>query len=365
MPPIIDLRSDTVTLPTPGMRKAMSRAKVGDSRRGEDPSVRALEETSAALFSKESGMFVPSGTMGNLCAVAAWTRPGDVVVASSASHIAGRESPAVSHMASVAILGLDTPGGIFSAEDVVAAIASAPARTEAKVRLVTAENTHNAGGGTVFPLVALKRIRSACNKASVPLHLDGSRIFNASVASGVSLASYGKVSSSLMFCLSKGLGAPVGSVLLGSRDFIREARNVALRIGGGMRQAGIVAAGGLYALKHHVERLAEDHENARALAAALEEIPGVEVVNAPVETNIVLFRWKTLMMGLPAFRERFAGSGIFLDDKAFPLFRAVIHLGIVKKDIARVARALREVFDGRDRASKTAGEAPKRAAATG
>lgn len=361
MPEIIDLRSDAVTLPTPGMRQAMSRAKVGDSRRGEDPSVRALEETSAALFAKESAMFVPSGTMGNLCAVAAWTRPGDVIVASSASHIAGRESPAVSHMASVAILGLDAPGGIFTAEDVVSAIAAAPARTESKVRLVTAENTHNAGGGTVFSLAALKRIRSACNKASVPLHIDGSRIFNASVASGVAPASYGKVCSSLMFCLSKGLGAPVGSVLLGSRDFVREARNVALRIGGGMRQAGIVAAGGLYALKHHVGRLAEDHANARALAAALEEVPGLEVVNPPVETNIVLFRWKTPQMALPAFREQFAGSGIFLDDRGFPLFRAVIHLGIVRKDVTRVARALRQVFDGRGRTPVSAGGAPQRA----
>ena len=162
---IIDLRSDTVTLPTPGMRKAMARAEVGDSRRGEDPSVRALEEYSAGLFGKEGGMFVPSGTMGNLCAVSSWTRPGDVIVASSASHIAGRESPAVSHMASVAVLGLDAPGGVFSPEEVASAIDAAPGRTEAKVRLVSAENTHNAGGGTVFSLSALRRIRSVCAKA--------------------------------------------------------------------------------------------------------------------------------------------------------------------------------------------------------
>jgi threonine aldolase len=348
MPGSIDLRSDTVTLPSPGMRKAMSRAEVGDSRRGEDPSVRALEEYSAALFGMEAGMFVPSGTMGNLCAVAAWTRPGDVIVASSASHIAGREGPAVSHMASVAIVGIDAPGGIFSANEVGSAIAEAPKRAESKVRLVAAENTHNAGGGTVFPLSALKRIRSVCTKASLPLHLDGSRIFNASVASGVSPASYGKVSHSLMFCLSKGLGGPVGSVLLGSRDFRKEARNVALRIGGGMRQAGIVAAGGLYALKHQVERLAEDHENARALASELDDIPGVEVVTLPVETNIVLFRWKTPSMGLPAVRERLVQRGVLLDDRGFPLFRAVTHMGIGKKDISRAARTLREVFAGRE-----------------
>ncbi|HZW35513.1 MAG: threonine aldolase family protein [Deltaproteobacteria bacterium] len=351
MPAAIDLRSDTVTLPTPGMRKAMARAKVGDSRRGEDPSVRALEEHAAALFGKEAGMFLPSGTMGNLCAVAVWTRPGDVIVASSASHIAGRESPAVSHMASVAIIGIDAPGGIFTQEEVASAIAMAPRRTESKVRLVTVENTHNAGGGSVFPLKELKRIRAMCGKASLPLHMDGSRIFNASVAAGVSLASYGKVSSSLMFCLSKGLGAPVGSVLLGSRDFLREARGVALRIGGGMRQAGIVAAGGLYALKNHVERLAEDHENARKLAAGLAEIPGVEVINAPVDTNIVLFRWRTPSMGLPAFRELLGEHGVLLDDRGFPLFRAVTHLGIGEKEISRALRALREVFSGYGSAS--------------
>ncbi|MBI5418878.1 MAG: aminotransferase class I/II-fold pyridoxal phosphate-dependent enzyme [Deltaproteobacteria bacterium] len=344
MPGEIDLRSDTVTLPTPGMRQAMARAKVGDAQRGEDPTVRALEGYSAELFGKEAALFVPSGTMGNLCAVSAWTRPGDVIVASSASHIAGRESPAISHLASVSIAGIDAPGGIFSAEEVAREIAAAPSRTRSKVRLVTAENTHNAGGGSVYPLAALRRIRQVCNKASIPFHIDGSRIFNASVASGVSPASYGKVAHSLMFCLSKGLGAPVGSVVMGSKDFVGEARNVSFRVGGGMRQAGIVAAGGLYALKHHVDRLAEDHENARALAQALEEIPGVEVVNAPVETNIVLFRWMTPAMGLPDFQEALKSRGVLLDDRAFPLFRAVTHLGIGKKDIARAVRALREVM---------------------
>ena len=346
MPEPLDLRSDTVTLPTPGMRKAMARAKVGDSRRGEDPTVRELEEISAALFGKEAGLFLPSGTMGNLCAVATWTRPGDVIVASSASHIAGREGPAVSHMASVAIFGIDAPGGIFSAEDVAAAIAATTARTESKVRLATVENTHNAGGGTVFPLADLKRIRTVCAKSSLPLHIDGSRIFNASVATGISPASYGKTASSLMFCLSKGLGAPVGSVLVGPRDFLAEARKTSLRVGGGMRQAGIVAAGGLYALRHHVERLAEDHESARSLARGLAEIPGVEVVNDPVPTNIVLFRWQLPYAGLPRFREEIAPCGVLVDDRMFPLFRAVTHLGVGKKEIALALRAFRKVFGG-------------------
>ncbi|MBI5576720.1 MAG: aminotransferase class I/II-fold pyridoxal phosphate-dependent enzyme [Deltaproteobacteria bacterium] len=344
MQELLDLRSDTVTLPTPGMRKAMARAKVGDSRRGEDPTVRELEEISASLFGKEAAIFVPSGTMGNLCAVATWTRPGDVIVASSASHIAGREGPAVSHMASVAILGIDAPGGIFTAQEVDAAIAATPARAESKVRMVTVENTHNAGGGTVYPLAEFKRIRSLCAKHSLPLHVDGSRIFNATVATGISPASYGKAASSIMFCLSKGLGAPVGSVLAGPRDFLEEARKTSLRVGGGMRQAGIVAAGGIYALRHHIDRLAEDHENARTLAKGLEDIPGVEVINAPVPTNIVLFRWRTPSDGRPNFREAIAPTGVLVDDRMFPLFRAVTHLGIGKKEIARVLRAFREVF---------------------
>lgn len=352
MPEPVDLRSDTVTVPTPGMRKAMAKAKVGDSRRGEDPTVRKLEESSAALFGKEAGQFVPSGTMGNLCAVATWARPGDVIIASSASHIAGREGPAVSHMASVAIIGIDAPGGIFSAAEVSDAISAAPNRTESRIRLVTVENTHNAGGGTVFPIKELKKIHSLCIKNSIPLHVDGSRIFNASVASGVPLPVYGKTSSSLMFCLSKGLGAPVGSVLMGSKDFIAEARKVCLRVGGGMRQAGIVAAGGLYALRHHIEHLAEDHENARTLAKGLSEIPGVVVVNAPVHTNIVIFRWMNSAAGLAAFREAVSPSKIFVDDRMFPLFRAVTHLGIGKKEIARALKVFREVFR-KDRAARS------------
>lgn len=340
----IDLRSDTVTLPTPAMRRAMARARVGDAQRGEDPSVRALEEHAAARFGKEAAFFVPSGTMGNLAAVAAWTRPGDVVIASSSSHIAGRESPGISNLASVVVLGIETPGGIFSAADAGRAIAEASSQPAARPALVAAENTHNAGGGTVFPLGALRRIRALCRKSGVRFHIDGSRIFNASVASGVSPAEYGRTCDSLMFCLSKGLGAPVGSVLVGERGFIEEARRIALRVGGGMRQAGIVAAGGLYALKNHVERLAQDHENARELARGLAEIPRVRVENEPVETNIVLFRWTEPRADLPAFRKALAARGVLLDDRNFPLFRAVTHLGIGRKDVARAVRALRDAF---------------------
>ncbi|MGE5189178.1 MAG: threonine aldolase family protein [Gemmatimonadota bacterium] len=343
----VDLRSDTVTLPSPEMRRAMARAKVGDSRRGEDPSVRALEEYSASLFGKGAGLFVPSGTMANLCAVAASTRPGDIVIASSASHIAGREEPGIARLAAVSIAGIDTPGGTFTAADVADLMEQMPANSRAGVRLVSAENTHNAGGGTVFPLASLRGIRSFCRKRAIGFHVDGSRIFNASIASGVPPAAYGRACDSLMFCVSKGLGAPVGSVLVGDADFIAEARQAAFRVGGGMRQAGIMAAGGLFALKHNVKRLAEDHENARRLAAALARIPGVEIVNEPVETNIVLFRWTTPTLSLPAFQEAIAAPGVRVDDRAFPLFRAVTHQGIGRRDVDRAAKALRAVFGRR------------------
>lgn len=322
----------------------MSRAKVGDSQRGEDPSVRALEEYAASLFGKEEGLFVPSGTMGNLVSVAAWTRPGDIVVASSASHIAGREGPGISNLAAVAILGIDAPRGIFTADDVAGAIASAPLRSRGNVRLAAAENTHNAGGGAVFPISSLRRIRRVCRKAGIPFHIDGSRIFNASVASGVPPVEFGKACHSLMFCLSKGLGSPVGSVVVGSREFIAEARNVGLRVGGGMRQAGIIAGGGLYALRNNIDRLAEDHENAQELAQALEDIPGIDLINLPVQTNILLFRWNTPSVSLPEFQKTLRGKGVLVDDRAFPLFRAVTHLGIGKKEIGRAIRAFRQVF---------------------
>ncbi len=345
MPYAVDLRSDTVTLPTPGMRAAMARARVGDSRRGEDPSVRRLEEISAELFGKEGGLFLPSGTMANLCAVSAWTRRGDMVVASADSHVAGRESPGISLLASVAVIGIDAPRGILRAEEVAAAVAAAPVRSESRVALVSAENTHNAAGGTVCPLAVLRRLRSFCAGVRIPLHVDGSRIFNACVASGTDPAAFGNACDSLMFCLSKGLGAPVGSILVGSAEFLSEARKVALRIGGGMRQAGIVAAGGIYALKHHVRRLAEDHETALLLAEALGRTPGLEIENGPVDTNIVLFRWKEPALDRAGFRDLLGSRGVALDDRLFPRFRAVTHLGIGKREILRAARAVREVVE--------------------
>lgn len=340
----VDLRSDTVTLPTPGMRRAMANARVGDARRGEDPTVRELEEVSAFTFAKEAALFVPSGTMGNLVSVAAWTRPQDLVLASCSSHIAGREMPWVSLLAAVSLIGIETPKGYFSAKQLEAAIEGIPASLRPKVRLVCAENTHNAAGGRVFPVSSLRRIRSWCRKQSIRFHIDGSRIFNASIASGVGTAEYGACCDSLMFCLSKGLGGPVGSVVVGRREFIGKAREVCFRIGGGMRQAGIVAAGGLYALRRRAARLAEDHENARTLARVLGEIRGIEVINEPVETNIVLFRWGGPVTGQQALRDRLRKRGVLLDDRNYPVFRAVTHLGIGKREIARAARALREVF---------------------
>lgn len=340
---MIDLRSDTVTLPTPGMRRAMAMARVGDARRGEDPAVRRLEEYSASRFAKEAGLFVPSGTMGNLVSVAAWARSGDLLLASCSSHLATRELAGIS-LLSVSAIGLRAPRGTFSAAQVEEAIDRLPASHRSKVRLVCAENTHNAAGGAVFPLSSLRRIRALCRRRSIRFHLDGSRIFNASEASGTATPEYGRCCDSLMFCLSKGLGGPVGSVVAGTREFIGRARETSLHLGGGMRQAGIVAAAGLYALRYQAARLAADHEHARALARSLGDLPGIELINPAVETNIVLFRWIAPTTGARELRDRLRKRGILLDDRHFPRFRAVTHLGIGKREIARAANGLREIF---------------------
>lgn len=342
---VVDLRSDTVSFPGPEMRKFLAKMKAREGRRDEEVAVRALEEHAAGLFRKEGAFFVPSATMGNLCAVAAWARPGDCVLASSASQIAGRESPGISHLAAVSLFGIDAPGGIFGREEVLAAIGSVrtSGRGCLRVGLVSAENTHNAGGGTIFPVTALRKIHAACRGAGVAFHIDGTRIFNAVVATGVSPAKFGAACSSLMFCLSKSLGAPAGAVVVGEKAFLAEARDVAMRMGGKLRMAGTLAAAGLYALRNNVERLAQDHENAHALADGLRAIPAVQIVNRPVETNIVLLRWKNPAMSLPVFRQACGARGILLDDRGFPNIRLVTHAGIGKREVARVLKGLAEI----------------------
>jgi len=287
---MINLLSDTVTKPTPGMLRAMMAAEVGDDVFREDPTVSALEAKCADLFGHEAGLFCPSGTMTNQIALKVHTRPLDEVICDEMSHIYQYEVGGYAFNSGIGVNLIRTPNGILSA-DLVEAAVRPPYDWLPKSTLVVIENTCNKGGGGAYDLETIRKIRAVCQKKRLALHLDGARVFNALIATGGKPADIGAQVDSISICLSKGLGAPVGSVLVGSRDFIAEARRVRKAMGGGMRQAGYLAAAGIYALDNHIGRLQEDHTNARRLADTLAELPWVENIR-PVETNIAIFDLK-------------------------------------------------------------------------
>ena len=258
----IDLRSDTVTQPTQAMREAIARAEVGDDVYGEDPTTNQLQEVAAQRLGKEAALFVPSGTMANQVAVALHTRPGDVVLASAGAHLLLYEAGGGAALSGVQIATLGREG-VFDADDLAGAIPPADPHL-APVGLVAVENTHNTAGGRIFPIETLRELAEGAKAHEIPLHLDGARLFNASVASGIPPETWAEPFDTVGFCLSKGLGAPVGSLLCGSRELIDRAQRVRKMLGGGMRKTGFLAAAGLHALEHHVERLAEDHALARS-----------------------------------------------------------------------------------------------------
>lgn len=286
---MIDLRSDTVTLPTAAMRKAVFEAEVGDDVYGEDPTVNRLQELAAEMVGKEAAMLVPSGTMGNQIAVLTHCRPGTEVIMEADSHIYYYEAAAASVFAGVQPRPLPGIRGSLPAELVEWAIREDDIHLP-PTSLICLENTHNRAGGTVVPLEDMQAVYEVARRHNLPVHLDGARIFNASVASGLPAQEFTACTNSVQFCLSKGLGAPVGSILAGSRSFIDEARRWRKRLGGGMRQAGIFAAAGIVALETMVERLAEDHANARLLADGLAALKGIEFNPGDVDTNIVIVR---------------------------------------------------------------------------
>lgn len=283
----VNLISDTVTKPTPGMLQAMMSAEVGDDVFKEDPTVRALEAYSAQLFGHEAGLFCPSGTMTNQIALKVHTRPLDEVICDEMSHIFQYEVGGYAFHSGIGVNLLRGENGILTAAMVDAAVK--PRYDWLPIsRLVVVENTCNKGGGSRYELSAIREIKQVCERHGMALHLDGARIFNALAETGESPSAYGQYLDSISICLSKGLGAPVGSVLIGSHAFIAEARRVRKAMGGGMRQAGYLAAAGLYALQHQTQRLTEDHEHARMLETTLAELPWVAGIR-PVATNIVIF----------------------------------------------------------------------------
>ncbi|MFC1730340.1 threonine aldolase family protein [candidate division KSB1 bacterium] len=339
----IDLRSDTLTKPSPEMREAMASAEVGDDVFGEDPSINHLQEMSAEMFGMEAGLFVPSGTMTNEISIHVHTRPGDEVILDALSHIINFESGAPGLLSGVNLITLPNKNGHITADNVERAIRPEGIQF-AKTALICLENTSNYAGGAVFPLSEIEKISTLARKKGIRLHLDGARIFNAVVASGNHPDQYARYFDSVTFCISKGLGAPVGSVLMGSRAFIDEARKVRKIFGGGMRQAGILAAAGIYALKHNVNRLKDDHNNAQMLTRALGSTHLFEILPEEVATNIVIFRIKDRSVTPAEAARKLAQYGILVFPFGENQLRAVTHLDISEEDIKEACSRLIKHF---------------------
>ena len=340
---LIDMRSDTVTRPTPAIREAMLRAEVGDDVMAEDPTINALQERVAALFGKEAALFVSSGTQANQISIKAYTQPGDEVIADAICHPVRSELGASALISGVQVAMIPTVRGVYTRE-AAAKLIRADHWMQPKTSLLWVENTHNAGGGTVFPLDALDGLRALSNERGIPLHIDGARIFNAVVASGIAPAEWGRRCDSLSFCLSKGLGCPVGSMLMGTREFIKRARRLRQIYGGGWRQAGILAAAGLHALDHHVERMAEDHANAKWFAERVSAMQGVELVYADTQTNLVFLDVAPSGLAAETVSQRLRERGVALAMRGGTTFRAVTHLDITRAEVEQAARALQEAL---------------------
>lgn len=325
---IVDLRSDTVTKPSQAMRDAMARAEVGDDVYGEDPTVNALQERVAALLGKEAALFVPSGTMANQIALAIHTRPGDDVLVSQGAHCMVFESGAAGALAGVQCSVIGDKQGRFTADEVAAAI-NPDNHHFAPTTLVAIENTHNRGGGSIFPQAEIVKIAALTKQRGLGLHLDGARLMNAHIATGKSARELSTPFDTISLCLSKGLGAPVGSVLAGTKELIHRALRRRKMYGGGMRQAGLLAAGGLYALEHNVARLAEDHANARRFAEGLARLPGIAVDLAGVETNIVIWDLTSdCPFDAAGFVTRARSHGLYVNSVGPRKLRAVTHLDV-------------------------------------
>ncbi|MBI4899997.1 MAG: threonine aldolase family protein [Actinobacteria bacterium] len=339
---MIDLRSDTLTRPNRAMRDAMADAEVGDDVYGEDPTILALERRVAELLGHEAGLFCPTGSMGNLLGVWLLARPGSEVLCDAQAHIVRAEMGAHASLHGVTTRTFASDRGRLDADTVTSmlSIGTGPFITETSV--VEVENTHNFGGGTVQPIGSLRELRRRCAAQGVAIHLDGARLANAHVATGVAFSEYGALADTVSLCLSKGLGAPVGSVLASSADNIARARIQRKRLGGGWRQAGILAAAGLYALDHNIDRLADDHAAARAFAEAVAEAAPSSVTLCDVETNIVVVETgqRTAAEVVVAAR----AAGVSLSAVGARQVRAVTHLDVTHEDCVRAGRVLADLL---------------------
>lgn len=335
----VDLRSDTVTRPTPAMRRAMAEARVGDDVLGDDPTVAELERAATDLMGKEAGLFVPSGTMSNNVAIKVQTRPGDEVLLDWDAHSIRYEVGAPAVISGVVMRQFRSECGVPAVEDVESALQNETIHSPG-TSLIVIENTHNVAGGAIVPLSAQRAIWSLAQERRVSVHLDGARVLNTSVASGVPVHLYAACADTVTFCLSKGLGCPVGSVLCGSRELMERARRVRKMLGGGMRQAGILAAAGLYALKHHIARLAEDHRRARMIAEAIAPLPGVSVDLETVQTNMVYF---SVSVEAERWVQALAAEGVQCLALGSRRVRLVTHLDVDDEGVEKAIGAIRKV----------------------
>ena len=345
-PAPIALSSDTESRPTPDMREAIARAEVGDEQHGNDPTVNVLQERVAALLGKEAALWFPGGTMCNFVATRVHTQPADAVIADWMAHIIRAESAGVAMSSGVLIEPIKSERGIFSADDLEAALnrlATVPLPYGQPCGMISIEQTHNLSGGSVWSLDEVRAVSAIARARGIPLHIDGARLMNASVASGVAPEQFAAEADSIWLDFTKGLGAPIGAVLAGSQAFVDAARRMKHVFGGAMRQAGIAAAGCIHALDHHVERLSEDHQNARALASGLTAIEGIAVHTPLPESNMVFFSIASDVLSTGAFLSAMADRGVKLGAVGGRI-RAVTHLDVSAEDITTTLNAVAHVM---------------------
>ena len=330
-----DLRSDTVTRPSAGMRAAIAASEVGDDVYAEDPTVNALERRVATMFGKQAGLFAPTGSMANQLGLRLHARPGAELVCDAQAHVVRAELGAAAAISGITTRTWDAPRGLLDAEQVAAFVRPDQGPHLVSTRAIAVENTHNFGGGTAQRLEALQAVREMSSSCGIAVHLDGARLWNAHVATGVPFEAYGDVADTVSVCLSKGLGAPIGSVLVGDADKIAEARVWRKRLGGGMRQVGVLAAAGMYALDHNIERLADDHARAQRLAFAIAESVDGVVVPEHVDTNIVVLDLAAVGWGAPALASAAREQGVLISALGPAFARLVTHLDLDDEGLER------------------------------
>ncbi len=339
----IDLRSDTVTRPSKAMREAMANAEVGDDVYGEDPTVNALQKKCAELTGKEAALYVSSGCMANQLAIKSQTNPGDEVMLEAESHILNYETAAPAFISGVQVLPVLGINGVFTAEQVRKHIRP-KAYYFPKTALICIENTHNRAGGTIFPIDEIKHIREIAETEHIRMHMDGARIFNAYVETGIRVNVYANYFDSISFCFSKGLGAPVGSILCSDSETIAKAHKFRKIIGGGMRQAGVIAAAALFALENNIERLKEDHEKAGFFAEELSKLNEVDIDLSTVQTNIIIFRVKRNDSEVNKLKSDLKEKGVLISDGSYGSLRAVFHLDVSMEQVKEAVEVFKKLL---------------------